>query len=364
MHLRNLLLALLAVCASPLVSAMSLGEGRILSHVGEPFSANIALLGSYSKDVSFSQVRTAECRSSVIGTSANGCESLYEGALTLSVRQRSDGHLFLKVSGAKGDEFFYRILIKSVSAGNGTVIKTYEFLPEFSEHTDAQPAVDYDEVVPNAGKYGVVGGKVIETGSDADSMANGKKTTVPAADHKDKQPDEIRLDHRAAEIPVKKPAQTHLQIKKYGEYADDIHALRKENSEIEEQIVLLEKHIGLLKEVIRLKGQADAPVATESAVVAPSPASAPVLAPVPKAPERAPVSIQSSSDRISEEQGLLTWILLGIVLLFSVLLGWMFLKIKKLTFNSSTVNTGSAPASTLSEIKCLDLTDAFNKPKW
>jgi len=60
------LLAALAISLSPMTFAMSLGEGQILNHVGEIFTANIALNGSYSDDVSFAQAGNAECRSAFL----------------------------------------------------------------------------------------------------------------------------------------------------------------------------------------------------------------------------------------------------------------------------------------------------------
>lgn len=364
MHLRELLLALFVICISSAASAMSLGDGRILSHLGEAFSADIALSGSYNKDVSFSQVRNAECRTSVIEKTANGCDSLYEGPLTFSVRRRSDGQYFLKVAGRKSDEFFYRILIRTSSATDGTVYKVYEFLPEFGANPEVQPVAENDvEVVPANGKYGVVGGKVIEVVQDEEGIPSAKKAAVQVTPRpvKSEAADEVRQKHRATAVkmPVKKPLETHLQIKKYGEYADDIHALRKENGEIEEQIVLLEKHIGLLKEVIRLKSQAGASSVVETVVAA----SAPVSAPVP-APVRAPLSVQSQVPQTNDEPGLLIWILLVAVLVLSAALGAMYIKIKRLNLKPADQSLSGPQSASFNEIKSLDLTGAFIKPKW
>lgn len=358
MHLRKLLLALLFAGILPTASAMSLGEGQILSHVGEPFAANIALIGSYSNEVKFAQVRNAECRSSITG--ANGCDSLYEGRLTFSVKRRTDGQYFLKVTGEKGDELFYRLLIKSVSASGGTVFNSFEFLPEFKANPDEQPAVanDLDVVLP-AGKYGIVGGKIIEVAPDEEGGPSAKGAAVPLAPVKAKMPDEPRQKRSAQPVdaPVKKPLETRLQIKKYGEYADDIHALQKENGEIEEQIVLLEKHIGLLKEVIRLKSQVGASMVPETGVLAAAPTRAPVRVPLP---------VPSQLPQANDEPGMLTWVLLAVVLALSSLLGWMFLKIRRLSLNGNSVGRGTtifSPTS-LNERKSLDLTGAFIKPKW
>ncbi len=359
MYLRKLLLAWLLVSIAPMVSAMSLGEGQILSHVGEPLSVNIALLGTYNRDVSFTQVRSAACRSSVIGTSSNGCDSLYEGTLTFSIRQRTDGQYFLRVIGGRSDELFYRILIKASSVGGGTVFKTFEFLPEFRANPDAQSQAlkEVDtSIAPRSGKYGMVGGKVIEVPDD-EIPAPAKRPAVQPAHVKVKPADQTRQPSKPVDVLEKKPAENRLHIKKSGEFADDIHALQKENGEIEEQIVLLERHISLLKEVIRLKDQTGA-----SSVVAP-----PVVAPVVAAPRVAPLAVPVQP-RPAENNlpGMLTWILLALVLVMAVMLAWLFLKMKKLNLNESTAPSSPAvfsPAS-LNEMKPLDLTGSFVKPKW
>jgi|GEM_PF-1970956 len=353
MYLRKILLALFVISISPLASAMSLGEGKILSHVGEPFSANIALLGSYSRDVRFSQVKNAECRSSIIANSANGCDSLYEGPLTFSVRQRPDGQYFLRVAGEKGSELFYRILIKSVSADSGTVFNAFEFLPEFRDIQEPSATATNDVVISSGlpgGKYRDVGGEVIA----ADQVTSAKKSARQVVAHpvKADPPDELKQKRsvRSEDVSASKAAVTRLQIKKTGEYADDIHALQKENGEIEEQIVLLEKHIALLKEVIRLKNQVDGSMAAESAVAAPAHIPAPL-----------PVHVQQAV-KVSGESSLLSWILLAVVLVLSALLLWMYRKQEKLKSLSAGYSPTIAP--TLNERKSLDLTDAFVKPKW
>lgn len=355
MYLRKLLLAWLLVSIAPMVSAMSLGEGQILSHVGEPLSVNIALLGSYNRDVSFTQVRNAECRSSVIATSSNGCDSLYEGALTFSIRQRTDGQYFLRVVGVRSDELFYRILIKASSVGGGTVFKTFEFLPEFSANQDAQSQAlkEVDtSIAPRSGKYGMVGGKIIEVPDD-EIASPAKRPAAQPVHVKAKAVDQPRQQNKPVDAMEKKPVGNRLQIKKSGEFADDIHALQKENGEIEEQIVLLERHIGLLKEVIRLKDQAG------GSSVAP----APVVAAPRAAPLAVPVQPQPAENNLP---GMLIWILLALVLLMAMMLGWLFLKMRKLNLNESAVVSSPAvfsPAS-LNEMKPLDLTGSFEKPKW
>ncbi|MFA6921796.1 MAG: hypothetical protein WC216_08135, partial [Gallionella sp.] len=259
--MRKLLLALLVAGISPAASAMFMGEGQILSFVGEPLSANIALLGGYSKDIRFHQVRSAECRASIIGKTANGCDSIYEGPLAFSIKRRPDGQYFLKVTGEKSDDLFYRIVISYASADSGPSYNTFEFLPEFRATPDVQPAVlDERDVgaAPPAGKYGVIRGEIIESVPEEVSHDRGSSRHVPvklAPPVKVERADTPKRSVNPVDVKPSMKTDSRLQIKKYGEYADDIHALQKENGEIEDQIALLEKHIGLLKEVIRLKGQ-------------------------------------------------------------------------------------------------------------
>lgn len=316
-----------------MTSAMSLGEGQILNRVGEPFSANIAIIGSYSRDVKFFQVRSNECRTSIAGV--NGCDSVYDGQLSIAVRQRPDGQFFLRVTGPRGSDLFYRILIKSSSPENGTVYNTFDFLPEFKTGSDVQLPVTSDVDVPVVtGQYGMVGGNIIEV---VQEEAPPPRRAAPPV----KPPEETRP--KRVDVPVKKPAESRLQIKKIGEYADDIHALQKENGEIEEQIVLLEKHIGLLKEVIRLKTQVDA-------------------APVPVAPVSLPVTV--ASVQAADEPGLLTWVLLAVVVVMSAMIAWMFFKIKSLSLSASGTGQAAISPAPLNEMKPLDLTGPFVKPKW
>jgi hypothetical protein len=354
----KLLLALLVAAISPVVSAMSLGEGVILSHVGEPLSISIPLSGDYGSSDKFYQVRSAECRSSVIGSAANGCDSLYEKQLSISVGKRSDGQYFLRVTGEKGDELYYHIVIKSVTAVSGIVYNSFDFLPEFKANPDvqsrAEPAVDRAKP---AGRYGVVMGKVVDVQPEEASLLPEKKSVARAAVVESKSSRDASSAHKPA-LPVDvKPSmriETRLQIKKVGEYADDIHALQKENGEIEEQIVLLEKHISLLKEVIRLKSQIGASGVADTGVLAAPAKAAPAI----------PVTVKSLP--VANEVGMLTWILLFAVVVLSALLGWMFLKIRSFK-SGGQVDKGSpsvfSPAP-LSEKKSLDLTGAFVKPKW
>lgn len=352
MQLKKILLALLFAGISPMASAFSLGEGAVLSHVGEPFSASIALAGSYSPDVKFFQVGSAECRSSIIATSANGCDSVYDGALKLSVRQGADGQYFLKLTGNRGDDLFYRVLIKSVGAAGGTEYKAFEFLPEFGANPDTPAAVE----LPVVGR---------ETTDGADKAVIAKRPArqihppEPRIDAvKTRQSDEVSVESRKtkrvtlAKAAVEKRVESHLQIK--SDYGDDIHALQKENGEIEAQIVLLEKHITLLKEVIRLKSQIDT-------------ASAPLLGASAPVAVHVPVSVPTTKvEVVSSSQGLLTWLLLGLVILLSALLLWMYTKQERLRLKSRAVGynqTGSTPAP-INERKSLDLTGAFRAPKW
>ncbi len=336
------LLALLVAGFSPIASAMTLGEGQIQSHVGEPFSANIALPGGYSRDVSFFQVRNAECRSSVIGASENGCDSLYEGKLSFSVRRRADGQYFLRVTGDKDDELFYRIVIKSVSLAEGVVYNAFEFLPEFKANSDVQPGLA--EAAQSVDK--VTGENPIDD-EHAASVAH-RAGPIRARPARTEPTDEKKRIVRPVETTMKKPGDTRLKIKKYGEYADDIYALQKENGEIEEQIALLEKHIGLLKEVVRLKNQVDAPAETVAA--------APKRIPV-QAPSLPPVSVE-------DEPGLLSWILLAVILVLSTLILLMYRKQLKLTSREAGHGPIVLTPPSLNERKSLDLTGSFVKPKW
>lgn len=342
MQLRKLGCSLLVMLASTSAQALSLGEGQILNRIGEPFSARVALIGEYSPDVSFSQVKGTECRASIIGSSPNGCESLYEAKLNFTVKRQSDGQYYLKVSGGRSDELFYHILIKTTSNAGGAVYNSFEFLPEFGVSPDVPPTADVDAGLSH-GQYGIVGGKVIETGIQAVEVVKPVKL-VKAEPLKVKSPVKPLPDVAVKAIPASpKPVENRLQIKKLGEYADDIHALQKENGEIEAQIILLEKHIGLLKEVIRLKSQAGAaPVSAVPAVVQ---VTAPVSANVP---------------------GVLTWILLAVVGVLAAAIVWMFMKMKQLNLSprGAPDRQEAISPATLSEIKSLDLTGAFIKPKW
>lgn len=352
MHLKKILLALLFAGTAPAASAMSLGDAQMSSYIGEPFSASIALLGGYDKEVRFHQVKGDECRASIIGKSANGCDSIYEGPLSFSVRRRPDGSHALKLSGPRSDDLFYRVVIAYTSAGSGLVYNTFEFLPELKAGSDVQQAVASDgEAVAATGKYGVIRGEIYQAGAEEATrepvqVRHAKPEAAPVKT-------EARRSERKLDAKPALKSESRLEIRKYGEYADDIHALQKENGEIEEQIVLLEKHIGLLKEVIRLKGQIGSSQVPEVAA-----ASAPVRLPVRVA---APQAIASPA----RETDLLTWILLGAVLLLSASLAVMYRKIRQ--FGSSGNHDARAPTfspSSINEMKPLDLTGSFVKPKW
>lgn len=344
MHLRKLILALFVAGISNAASAVSLGEGIILSHVGEPFAANVALMGSYNRDVRFYQVKNAECRSSVIGSSGNGCDSLYEGVLNFSVRQRRDGQYYLSVTGGKGSELYYRILIKTVSPDSGTVFNAFEFLPELKATPDAQLTQEAAVDVPVA-----EGG---EPAAEVTRVAAEEVKVAPRIFRRSRTAPEkatVESSRSATDEPLS--SHMHLRIKKTGEYSDDIHALQKENVEIEEQIVLLEKHIALLKEVIRLKRQVDAASVSDSSVAA-------------RKPVHRPLPVQSTTVNESGAPGLLSWILLAVVLVLSGLLIWMYFR-KNSFRQSSAEQTSTFPVlPSINERKSLDLTDAFIKPKW
>ena len=343
----KLLLALFISGLAPLASAISLGEGQIQSYVGEPLVVNIPLLGGYNGDVKFFQVRGAECRTSVIASTANGCDSLYERPLAFSVRQRQDGRYFLRVTGDKSDDLYYHFVIRSVAANGDTVFNSFDFLPEFKAAADAAPTVETasGSALPK-GNYGVVMGKVVEIPTDTETPVKRPKVKPPAVDAIREAAPAPRVV-RDAKPSMK--MESHLQIKKVGEYADDIQALQKENGEIEAQIVLLEKHINLLKEVVRLKNQIGT---TGGATAAAS----------------APIAIAARSLPQSSGVGMLTWILLFAVVVLSGALGWMYLKMKSL-MSAPAPGTDNARHSVfapapINEKKSLDLTGAFIRPKW
>lgn len=338
--LKNILFALLLALGSPSATAMSLGGGQILSRVGEPFSADIAFIGSYDKEVRFHQVRGTECRSSLIGSSTSGCDYIYEGRLIFFIKKTPSGQYFLRVSGERGDELFYRIIIRYESPTSGQMYKAFEFLPEFRSNADVQPTApnDSDTTVNTSlpsGKYGVIMGNVVEVPADeeikrgAHAAANPpaeqpvRTESGPAAQPKPKREASATLPRHLAQ--VRKPAEPKLQIKKEGTHADDIYALKKENEVIEQQINLLEKQIALLKEVANLKGQTGASAAPATSI-APVAASQVAIAPPAPAPIKvaAPVAKQADSGI-----GLLSWMLLGLVVILSAALWFLYRRQQK-----------------------------------
>ncbi len=341
----KIFLTLLVAIISPVTSAIVLGEGRILSHVGEPFSADIVLSGDYSKDVMFFQVRKAECRSSVIAASVNGCDSLYEGQLSFSIMKRADDKYFLKVTGEKDDELFYRIVIKSVSPVEGVVFNAFEFLPEFSATSEVQTGMmDTGQPVTKVAGEKVAGDENVVFLKHPAGVGLIRPKRV-------EQPDKFKKERKLLAVTAKTSAAPRLEINKYGEYADDIHALQKENGEIEEQIALLEKHISLLKEVIRLKGQIAASMVPETSVVAPA---------------RAPVHVSVLSQPVKKtgKYSILGWILLALIFVLLTLIVWMYRKQVKLTSNDDGSDQTTLTPPPLNEIKPLDLTSSFVKPRW
>lgn len=341
----KLLLVLLAVSISPPVSAMSLGDGKIRSHIGEPFLVHIALLGSYSRDVRFSQVNSAECRSSIIAMTENGCDSLYQGRLSFIVKHGPDNQYFLSVTGERSDEMFYRVIIKSETEDGGTVFNAFVFLPEFKVNPESVPIVSSDvEALP----------AMVEPASVAPP-----KRVVPARaalpdERKPEQKRKVSTQPVAVMPATEKAAESRLQIKKHGEYADDIYALEKENIKIEQQIVLLEKHISLLKEVTRLKSEAGTSAVVDAGVTGLA-ASAPVSVTAPLAPTP-----------VTAGQNLLTWLLLAVVLVLAALLWWVYRKFNRLKLEDGSVSSGKVvPPHLMSDARTsLDLTGVFIKPKW
>lgn len=346
----KLWLALFVAIIAQSASAMSLGSGKILSHVGEPLLAHIEFLGDYDNATRFYQLKSDECRTSLIGNSSNGCDAVYDKPLTLTIKQRDDGSRFLRVAGGKGDEFFYHILIESVSRNNGSVFSSFDFLPEFGE---ARVELPQAASVPTGKVAGIKFGKL------AKQLAQNDKVVYVAA-----KPDRVKLRKVTPTKRLKRPAKleksppvvsarsqlggkmtTHLQIAKSGEYADDIHALQKENSEIVTQIALLEKHIALLKEVIQLKKQAG-----DTTVAAKFP------------PTPTPITVQSKSTNVINN-GVLSWFFLAVIAGLLLLLAKMYRQqAKPLPVEVKPAASMSPPS--MNEIKSLDLTDSLVKPNW
>lgn len=359
MRFALILLSLLVAGISLPVSAMSLGEGQVQSHIGEPFSANIAIVGSYRKDVRFNQVRGAECNSSIIANTENGCGLLYEGNLTLTVKQRHDGQYYLQVTAEDDNEMFYRIILKSVSATGETVFKLFEFLPEFKTSQDVQQAEsgDMDVTLDNvpSGSHGVVMGEIIEMPTDHEKSepASAKKSIVqvesmlPKAETDETiKPGIDRKQGAMIDAPGEKPEVKPVPKLRITEnYAEGIDELLRDHEKIEKEIVLLEKQLGLLKEVIKLRAQVGA---SSTAVGVPVNATAPVDATLPP-----------PSARAGNDAGMLNRILLVAVLVLLSLLLIAYRRLKK--SNGSTANPASTHISH-DDRESLDLTDAVAKP--
>lgn len=369
--LKNLLLAFLFACLSPAVSAMSLGEGQMTSRVGEPFSANISLVGAYDKDARFYQVNGSECRASLIGSIPAGCDSVYEGRLAFFVKKRPDGKYYLRVKGERSEGFFHRVIIKYKPSSSGLAYKTFDFLPEFKNGNDTVDATPDDDDVAldtpaQPKKYVFIMGNVIELPDDVEeksaprepakvSPAKSESITVavraadikpvdakPAGDARQKHAGSDASAQRAPKAKRKiSKAAPELMIRKDGSYAEEIIALQKENEEIGQQIALLEKQIALLKKVESLKAQAGA-----SSV-----------------PAQRPVLILAQTMKQPDDSGIpmLGWILIAAVLLLLALLFFLYRKQKKLSYLRGLAEFKPAmvsPAST-EDSRYLDLINEF-----
>ncbi|MDD2914245.1 MAG: hypothetical protein PHP70_02905 [Gallionella sp.] len=387
--LKIFLPALFMAFLSPSVAAMSLGDGQIISRVGEPFSANIALIGAYDKDIKFYQVKGGECRSSLIGSTATGCDSVYEGRLTFFIKKKPDGQYFLRVIGERSEDFFYRLIIKYKSPSSGSVYKAFDFLPEFRSHNDmaAVPSYDEDHAVNAAlpsGKYGVLMGNIVEMTSDAEDKPAAHEPTKAVPDKNESLPAEadatatnppetVRRKNRSetptkpalkAKQPKNNAAAAELKIKKEGSYADEIFVLQKENEAIEQQIALLEKQIALLKEVDRLKAQAAAPSAPALALeMTPAigiPESSPVATPAP-APVKIPAQIATPTD----DRGIsvLSWILIAVILLLIALLWLLHRRQKNLfkKYSQDEFKSAIVSPTTAEDNKYFDLINDFSR---
>ena len=377
---KNILSTLLITSLSSAASAMSLGDGQIFSRVGEPFSANIAFVGAYDKEVKFHQVKSAECRSSMIGKSAAGCDYIYEGSLNFFIKKTPDDQYYLKVVGEKSEDLFYRIIIKYESPSSGQVYKAFEFLPEFRSNAAPLPASrnDTDATVNSSmpsGKYGVIMGNVVEALPEEDvkrvAHSPAKKPaeqneSLPANADAIKPANEAKPKRNVSVAPppppqkkpqTDKPVEPKLQIQKGGTHADDIYALQKENEVIEQQISLLEKQIALLKEVASLKsqtGESSVPattIAPASHVPEAAPAPAPVKVPLPVTTKQSP------------EFGIswLNGILIAIVLILLAALWFLYRRQKGFHYHDNLDDFGSGIVSPASEHgkQSLDLTERF-----
>lgn len=388
--LKNILPTLFFTCLSPSISAMSLGDGQMVSRVGEPFSANVSFVGAYDKNIRFYQVKGSECRSSLIGSTAAGCDSVYEGRLTFFIKKRPDEQYFLRINGERSEDLFYRVIIKYKSPSGGPVYKTFDFLPEFKNGNDVSPETSNDdEITINtsmpSGKYGVIMGNIAEMPNNIEDKPAPHEPAKIFPDKSKNLPDEVgttdvkKVDNTKQkrdkpDAPAKrvskakrqanKAAVPELLIKKEGSYADEIFVLQKENEAIGQQIALLEKQIALLKELDRLKamaGAASAPAITlEMTPTIHIPESSPVA--VPALP---PVKIPAQAVKQPDDSGtaVLSWILIAVILLLLALLWFLYRRQKNLLYKYSLAEFKSSMVSPASskDSQYLDLINEFPK---
>jgi hypothetical protein len=84
------------------------------------------------------------------------------------------------------------------------------------------------------------------------------------------------------------------------------------------------------------------------------------------APAKAPVRVTAppAITQVTKQADILTWILLGAVLVLTALLGVMYRKMKRFGLNGNNTRPPEIHASSINEMKPLDLTGPFVKPKW
>lgn len=271
-------------------SALSLGEATLASYLGEPFVAHIAIQGDLDKNVRFSQVRTGECLNSLIAKTPNGCDAIYDRFLTFSIKRNAAGKYYLQVNGERGEDLFYRIIVKTQSSNTGIVYNAFEFLPDLKPGLEPTPLVVHQPAIINPASAPVAHGENDKILNKYNALTGGAASAVKAAEPRKQaeikpaklppktppvKPMAVRnestnsgLIKKVLPPPAKKvqPA-SRLEIKKSGEYEDDLYALQKENDAILEQIALLEKQIALYRKVDRLKGVlggVSAPLSTQT----------------------------------------------------------------------------------------------------
>lgn len=360
--LKNILPALLLACSPLVASAMSLGEGQIISQVGDPFSATIALVGTFDKNIKFHLVRGSECRSSLINKIDGGCDYVYEGKLGFSVRKNPNGQFFLRLDGERDDNLFYRVIIRYQSPSTGSFYKAFDFLPEFKGNGDTLPAPsDDNDITTNTSlppvKGGALMGNVVGLPSEAGDKSEPLESSRNLPGHRENAPvgsgvaDSKAVDKakqsRSNFGPKTKPVSQakrqpnnmvapQLLIRKEGSIADEIFSLQKENEVIEQQIALLEKQITLLREVARLKTLTYASsvpaIAVDVTPTTPAPESGPVIAQASaQVPIRVTAKIPSQATKQSDDSGfdLLNWVLIAAALLLLALLSFLYIRQKK-----------------------------------